>query len=323
MNLDPATISFSPLSPTLFRLRSFIPFPVFALLGAAFLLSTHAAQGQNIIASDSFELSDHPTGFRTTPTGSGHGMQFFSRNAVGSGNGYTPSIISDPTFGSLVLNSNDTTTALVGQELFGILPTTISLVNPNDYITLSFSFRFLNEGTASSNVGGFRFGLEYSNGTPVTGDGQGNISDFDKGYYTQIGVNSTPPGSGAVFFNEGGGIAPTLGGTDRMAINATTNGLSVNDNAVHTASFTISLVTATSVKLTMTIDGNTVQTNADSTTTVRPIFDEIIFGDGFVSSPVNYNLDNIQVTSNVPEPGSISLLLASSLALGMVRRRRR
>lgn len=302
------------------RLRSFFALPVFSPLGAAFLLSSPAIHAQTTtIASDTFELADHPTGNRTVVTSPTQGIVFYTRNATGSS--YSPSIISDPTFGSRVLNSNDSTTAVAGQELFGILPTTISLVNPNDFLTLSFSFRYTNVGTATANVGGFRFGLEYSNATPVTADAQGSVSDFDRGYYTQIGVGATAPVGGNVFFNEAGGTPPILGGGDRAAINATTNGVTVNDNAIHTASFTISLVTATSIKLTMTLDGTTVQTNADSTN-IRTVFDEIVIGDGFVSAPINFNLDSVQVTSNVPEPGSASLLLASSVALLIKRRRR-
>jgi subtilase family serine protease len=155
----------------------------------------------------------------------------------------------------------------------------------------------------------------------LTGDNQGSTADDDRGDYFQNGVGTTAPASGNTFYNEAGGTTPILGGTDRAVVNATTSGVTINDNLVHTASFTITLLSATSIKLSMVLDGTTtVQTNA-STTNIRTTFDEIAFGDGFVASPVQFNIDNIQVTSSVPEPGSAALLGASSLLL-LARRRR-
>jgi len=302
------------------RFTNQLPCFLSGLCGAVLVLASTTARGQTTIAGDTFETSDHPTGNRTVVTGGVNGIVFYTHNATGSN--YSPSIVSDATFGSLVLNNNDTTTGAVGEEIIGLLPTAVTLVNPNDFITLNFSFRYLNVATATANNAGFRFGIESSNGTVLTGDNHAATADDDRGYYMQAGVGTTAPAGGNTFYNEGGGTTPILGGTDRVAVNATTNGVTINDNLVHTASFTITLLSATSIKLSMTLDGTTtVQTNA-STTSIRTTFDEIAFGDGFVAAPMQFDIDNIQVTSSVPEPGSAALLAASPLLL-LARRRRR
>jgi hypothetical protein len=252
------------------------------------------------------------------------GMTFYTRNATGAQ--YSASIVDDSAaggLGSMALNHNDTTTSSGGNEIIGLLPTPITLATQGDFITLSFRFRYVNVSTATANSAGFRFGIEGSNGSVVTADGQGSTSDNDQGYYIQTGVGTAAAAAtNNTFYRENGGVLPILGGTDRAATTASTTGAVINDNLAHTATFTITRGSATNISLSASYDGGTAKT-ASYPTTPYYTFDEIAFGDGFVASPVQFNVDDVLVTSNVPEPGTLACLFGGAGLLFVRHRRRR
>jgi len=297
-------------------------FLIFSASCAFALGWTATGRAVNTIVQDDFETDAHPTGSRTVATGGTNGMQYWTHNATGAN--YSLTLGSDATFGSNALISSDTTTASVGNEFVGLLPTALTLSSPSDFITFSFSFHLTNEATATTSSAGFRFGIESSNGTAITADGQGSTLDNDTGYYVQVGVGSAgAPGSGNMFYNESGGTAPDFGGIDRAAINTSSgSGFAITDNLTHTASMTVTRTSSTQVQLSLTIDGSTISSSASSTN-IRTTFDEIGFGDGFVANPAGFAIDNVVVTSSVPEPSSTGLFLVGLGALaGRYRRRR-
>jgi hypothetical protein len=80
-------------------------------------------------------------------------------------------------------------------------------------------------------------------------------------------------------------------------------------------------VSASAISLSLTVDGGTPITGTDSTANLRTAFDEIAFTNGFQNPNLNYLLDHVSVSSNVPEPGT-ALLLSIGSALACLRRRR-
>ena len=291
---------------------------LFALPAAAAIAWPQDASAQVTIASDSFELADHPTGDRSVVTGGASGLRFFTRNAIIPN--YSASIINDSGpggLGSFVLNHSDST-GTSGNQIIGLLPQPLTLASPGDFIRLEFTFRFLDIDTLSN--AGFRFGFEGSNGTLVTGDGQTTVSDNDLGYYAQTGVGTTAPLNNNTLYRENGGTSPILGGTDRTTVTASSAGVAINDLLAHTASFTITRGTGTNVSLSLSYDGGPAITGT-ATTVPYYTFDEIAFGNGFVADAVDFNIDNVSVVTNVPEPSAAVLgLLVVPFIAGRRRR---
>lgn len=307
-------------------------------LSASLLLAVPAI-AQITIASDNFEFAHHPetspgSGIqdRTVVTGGVNGIKFYTRNATPAN--LSVNIVNDPLPGGLgtkVLSFVDTAnTTTLNDSIIGVLPQALTLGSTGDFIRLEFTFRYTNLATALPNAGGFRFGIEGSNGTVVTGDDQAATSDNDQGYYAQTGVGPSPanaPVNSNVFFRENGGTFPILGGTDRLSINlpAGTTGMAFNDELAHAVSFTITRTAGSNISLSLIYDGGTPLTvNTAGGTGNFFTFDEIMFSNGFVTSPLSFNLDNVSVVSNVPEPTAAGLLSLGSVALlGLIRRRAR
>jgi hypothetical protein len=290
------------------------------------LLAASPAFAQITIASDSFELADHPTGDRTVVTGGANGIRFYTRNATPTD--LTVNIANDAGgLGTNVLSLVDTVnTTTLNDSIIGVLSQPVTLAAQGDFIRLEFTFRYTNIGTAAANAGGFRFGIEGSNTSLVTGDNQTSVSDNDQGYYAQTGVGPSPanaPANTNVLFRENGGTFPILGGLDRTGITASSTGVAINNNNAHSVSFTITRGSGTNISLSLAYDGGAPITGAFTGTNFFT-FDEIAFSNGFVTSPVSFNIDNVSVVSNVPEPGTMGLMSLGAVGmLGLVRRRTR
>jgi hypothetical protein len=215
-------------------------------------------------------------------------------------------------------------TTTLNDSIIGVLSQPITLAAQGDFIRLEFTFRYTNAGTAAANAAGFRFGIENSNGTPVTADNQTSISDNDQGYYAQTGVGTVAPLSTNTLYRESGGTFPILGGIDRTNLATNSAGAAFNDNNAHTVSFSITRTAGNNISLSLIYDGGTPITNTTTSGTGNFFtFDEIAFSNGFVTSPVSFNLDNITITS-VPEPATMGLTSFGAVGmLGLVRGRRR
>jgi hypothetical protein len=281
-----------------------------------------------ILDADNFELTDHPTGDRTVVAGGINGIQFYTRNATSAQ--YVAAIVNDSGIGglgSMALSHANSGTGNAGNQIIGILSQPITLAATGDFITLSFRFRYTNLATATHNNSGFRFGLEGSNGTLVTGDNQGTQSNNDQGYYVQTGTGNAPLGpvplANNTLYRENGAVGPVppiLGGTDRQNLTTSSTGVTFNDELPHSASLTITRGTGTNMSFSVVYDNGTPIT-ATSTTVPFYHFDEVAFGDAFVTNSIHFRVDDVQVTTNVPEPiAGLSLLGGAGLLLARRRR---
>jgi len=270
-----------------------------------------------IVAFDDFEASSHPAADRRDAAGLG--LRFYTRDGSTA---ITAAILDDAILGSEALSVTDLNLpASSSKPIIGLLPMTLQLANTNDFITLTFAFHFLNNASVTPAAANFRFGIYSSAGTPVTADAQPSTSDNDRGYLVHVGSGGTVPTATNLFYNEAGGTFPILGGGDRVIVSASAAGATVNDNNLHTASFTLRRASSTSISLSFALDGGTAISGTDSTVNLRTSFDEIAFSNGFTATGLNYAIDNIAVSSNVPEPATSSALAIGTLVLGFRRRR--
>lgn len=265
------------------------------------------------IVNDGFETTTHPSGDRTVASGTG--AAFYTRALSAT---QTLAITNDATFGSNVLAFDDSTAGGQSEGIIVPLSSAINLENTGDYLTVSFSFRYTNNGAAGANEANFRFGLFNSQGSAVTGDNQ-TASANDTGYYVQVGSGGAATASTNVFYEETGLTSPILGGTDRANKTASSSGFGINDDAIHTASFTLTRTSATVMGLSLSIDGTTI-TGSDTTTLITS-FDEIAFANGFGVTGLDFMLDNVVLTSSVPEPSIAGLSTLALFCLAFSRRR--
>lgn len=291
-------------------MRAFRCLPLVAALSLCHALTlAHAVT----IVNDGFETTTHPTGDRTVA--SSPGVAFYTRAVTGSS---TLAIANDATFASNVLAFDDTNGDGQSEGIVAPLGTSLSLDNTGDFLTLSFSFRYTNNASAGANNANFRFGLFNSQSTAVTADNQVE-SVNDMGYYVQVGSGGSVAATNNIFFEETGGTAPILGGIDRSNKVASSTGFGINDNAIHTASLTLTRTSATVMGLSLTIDGTTI--TASDTSTLITSFDEIAFANGFSTTGLDFLLDSVVVTSSVPEPSIAGLAVLAFSCLALRRRR--
>lgn len=199
----------------------------------------------------------------------------------------------------------------------GALAQAITLSAPGDTVTLSFSFRLYGTGTPLASSEGFTFGLYNSNGTPVNAVHTAQ-SDDDFGYRGDFGTGTT---SRVAIFKEtnlaasAGGLGTGSDGGSVTVVNPLP--VAINDFLVHTASITLTYNSATDMGISLTYDGNVVGTGTSSVPFFT--FDEVVFSQAG-SNP--FLIDNVLVTSNVPEAGTTALAALCGV-LGMTVRRRR
>lgn len=215
------------------------------------------------------------------------------------------------------------TGAQANRGIVGKLSQMVTLAAPGDTLSLSFSFRLISKGGAAapndSNTttpAGFTFGFYNSNGTPIP-DGSVNsgASDNDFGFRGEFGSGTN---ARVAIFKEANTSAGGTGtGTDGLSVTLDTSSpVAVGDFLPHTASITLTYNSATDMRIVLTYDGATVGSGTSSVPYFD--FDEVVFSQG----PSNgFILDNVVVSSNVPEPGS-ALLAALCGAAMLVRRRR-
>ena len=188
-------------------------------------------------------------------------------------------------------------------------------VSTGDFITLTMDFRFEALPTVSS-TDGLRFGLYNTNGTNANTNG-GAASDNDFGYQARIGTGTTA-GFGLNKENINNTAGELGAGNDRVALTVVNPGdVAINDTLKHSLSFTITKTSA-GVDVSAAVDGSPLGTG---TSTVPYLtFDEILISH---ATPQAYRVDNVLVTSNVPEPGTLGVIGAGMLLLGRRRRMRK
>lgn len=188
-----------------------------------------------------------------------------------------------------------------GQAFRGVyhfLPERVTL-GVGQSLSLSFKVMF----TSNPNVGGaFRFGFFYY------GDGDTADSSSDKGYFASVPVGGSATG-GLSFSRDGVGTSndPTSGSDTASPGTSTTTGTLTNAaNVWHEASFTLTLVSATELKITASFNG--VETSVTSTSTLYTEFGMIYLGSG--NTNPRFAIDDVVVTypASIPEPGAFALL---------------
>lgn len=210
--------------------------------------------------------------------------------------------------------------AMNNRGLVGVLNQTITLANPGDFVTLSFSFRLISTaGTTSPNDStvGFTFGLYNSNSSVVSGNDTVD-SDNDFGFRGEFGTG-TISAVGAFKETNVPGSAGGLGtGSDGGAVTLNSPvAVGVNDFTTHTGSITLTYNSPSDLNIALMYDGGAVGNGTSSVPFLA--FDEIVFSQGGSNGFV---LDNVEVTSNVPEPGMASLVALFGV-MGIAGYRRR
>ncbi len=153
-------------------------------------------------------------------------------------------------------------------------------------ITLSFDFRII--APPVSDGAGLRFGLSSSANTYALTFGTGASS-----------------GAGLAQF----GASTTSGTNTGYAL--TGSAFSINDTASHTFSLQITRTGSTSLSFVGTVDANTVSA-VTSNSVSNFTFTNIVLGQG--SAAFNdFNIDNVLVTTAIPEPSSTALLLGAGV----------
>ncbi|RYD23510.1 MAG: PEP-CTERM sorting domain-containing protein, partial [Verrucomicrobiaceae bacterium] len=219
------------------------------------------------------------------------------------------------------LRMGRTGAAIVNRGIVGTLSQSITLANPGDTLTLSFKFRFTTTAGSTEPYnadGGFTFGFYNSNNTAVI-ENDSTASDNDFGFRGEFGSGTT--GRVAIFketnvSTSGGGLGT---GTDGGAVTVN-NGVNVavGDFLPHTASLTLTYNSPTDMGISLTYDGNAV--GSGTSTVPFFTFDEVVFsqggGNGFL-------LDDVVVSSTVPEPGSVAFVALGGVLCAAGCRRRK
>lgn len=183
----------------------------------------------------------------------------------------------------------------------------VALQAPGDHLTVSFSYRWVNVGTGNT-VDAPSFGFYNDSSTPTT------YTD-DYGY---LGRNA---GSSIGLYTESGGNNFSIAGTDISGPQASKSG--AYDGSIRTMTFSLTRVADTNsdllddLQVTMSYDTSSVV----YTYTTAP---EFAFDYFALRTRNDAYIDNVLITTNIPEPSSsgVILSLTSVVAIFLLRRRR-
>jgi hypothetical protein len=222
------------------------------------------------------------------------------------------------------VNDNAMNVAVGGQGFRGAagnMTTAANLSATGHYASLRLDIRYTSN---PANVdAGFRFGLFNSNGTTVAANSD-LLSDNDIGYAARfsigtatanVGLSEKASGTGGSV--SGGNVSILSSATANVtSLNGTTNyyrlQLDIVRNGSNGLDFTISEgVNTTSLTPVLTFTDNSAATF---------VFDSIVLSNG--NTVTDYRVDNILVTTGIPEPSTAVALLAGFGAFALIRRRR-
>lgn len=229
---------------------------------------------------------------------------------------FTTGVVNDATLGSYALQRKDTGSGGYAQTtmIASFVPQTLSQAGHK--ITLTFKFRM---PTVPTNTRTFGFGLYNDNGSTQTADAQTSPkpSDNDKGYH---GVIASGNNYGAGLYSELGTNLAIFGGSDRTQVSSVTGGRITNTGS-YTATFSIErdvngdlLITSSFANIS---NGNIVNSVAyTATSPVTYTYNEVVIGTPSLNNlPVEWIVDDVKVSSFVPEPASAVGLLTMGLFL--------
>lgn len=198
----------------------------------------------------------------------------------------------------------------------------VTLANVGDFITLSFNFRKAGVDPATSSQS-LRLGLFNSNNTRLTQNTTNSTdSSFndDTGYQIRLTNNGDAAGTSTIQgFSRDGGTATLFAGTIVGTGASATGGADIDGDTNYSAAITLTLSAPGTVQLSGTVAGVSLAgaNNVDSTLPWTT-FDTAAFffasgwGDS-TTSAANF-VDDVSVTTNVPEP-SVAALVAGALGL--------
>ena len=220
-----------------------------------------------------------------------------------------------------------TNTATTNRGIVGTFSQAFNL-SVGDSISMTFDFRLATTSIAAggstttpgNSTQGLTFGFYNSNGTAVAAD-DSTASDNDFGYHGGVG-SGTANGNAIVQEGNvgGGGLGTTTAGdTPNTVFTLSTNAATaINDFNKHTGEFTIVISGAGIATITTKIDGVTIAEGSNGSAYTS--FDEVVFSQGGGNS---FRLDNVVVTTTVPEASTAAALLGGLAMMCGIRRRKR
>lgn len=188
--------------------------------------------------------------------------------------------------------------------------------------SVTFSFNYSITAPASGNF--IRFGLFNSGGSFPAADGSATAFAGDVGYTVFGGLPASTVANSFTVRKESNTDGALFGTNPNNATVLGTGNLgAVTASQTYLASLTITRNSPTSISLSSTLNGVTV--NATDLSNTNQTFDNL--GIFFGNNMGNISLSNVMittVTSAVPEPSSFALIAgAAGLGFGALRRRRR
>jgi hypothetical protein len=258
-----------------------------ALTAAGLALSLGPAAQGVIIINDTFEdgsPTDNPADPLDTRFTADSGASGFSVISLGGDS-------------ALQLDPSSNNTGITGD-----LPSTLTLSNPGDYLELTLTVQYTD--TPNDQRAGLSFG--FRDGTDVINDGETGIS-LNPG-----GPNGGPDTEGLFFSatkNNLSGVTPNLNfGT-----------------AAQTLTYRIELQDPTTVAYSVSGAAIDKTGNLDSDTDPLSDFGPLSFQTLFIEqsgggNQADFTIDDVIVTTNVPEPSSLALIALGTLACATRRR---
>lgn len=206
----------------------------------------------------------------------------------------------------------------------------VTLANTGDSIELQFAARNVDGGFIDF---GFAFGLFDSGATAITADGDfgAALSTLeDQGYFARVDVGTSTVNTAASVDETIDTTTERLrfqGGTSLIASDFGSDGddtLMFTNNTDFVYTLTITLLDTNNVEVSLANDedGTDNPITGESTTTPTLSFDTLYFaGRPDSNSTVDYRIDNVLITTNIPEPASAVLVALGGLLITSRRRR--
>mgnify|MGYP001555356642 CR=1 FL=1 len=205
----------------------------------------------------------------------------------------------------------------------------VTLAFPGDYVEVSADIRSVNT-LADATDSGWVLGLFNSRGTPLTYDIDSNGGDTapvadDDGYWVTKFVDGDDTTDDFLIKEAVDKLRGGIFQWEDTTLSTTGTGINATDESSHEIGLRITLAdNRADLEVYAWFDTyNTTYTYVGGATgSVGLTFDEVVIGGASGQSDLQTRIDNILVTTNVPEPASAALVLLGAAAM-LNRRRRR